>query len=108
MLDFEEIECNIELEEKILSIEEMLQIIFEELKIIKKDYSDERLSKIDEIFKNIDKSKDNASIDNHHSDSCKNLMKEIDELKKEKENMKITINNIIAENKEIKEKLNHF
>ena len=68
VLDFEEIECNIELEEKILSIEEMLQIIFEEIKIIKKESSDERLSKLEEIIKNLDKSKNNGTIDNNNSE----------------------------------------
>ena len=108
VLDFEEIECNIELDEKILSIEEMLQIIFEEIKIIKKESSDERLSKIEEIIKNLDKSKNNGAIDNNNSETYKKLIKEIEELKKEKENMKVNINNILQENKEIKEKLNQF
>lgn len=107
-LDFEEIECIIELDEKILSIEEMLQIIFEEIKIIKKESSDERLSKLEEIIKNIDKSKNNGTIDINNSEIYKNLINEINELKKEKENMKVTINNILQENKEIKEKLNQF
>ena len=64
VLDFEEIECNIELDEKILNIEEMLHIIFEEIKIIKKESSDERISKIEEIIKNLDKGKNNVTIDN--------------------------------------------
>ena len=106
-MDFEEVECKIELEKIKIKDEEIIDILIEQINEIKsKDKIENNNQYITSIIKQI--KEENEKNKKENEEMKNNINKLIEEKNKEKEEMEKKLNLLIEENKTMKDNLEKF